>query len=609
MKDADKTREQLLYDLSEARQRIAQLESLAAGTTRAGVTVEESKTRFRTLFESATEGILAVDIVTRTVVFCNASAANILGYLEFELTGMNLESLYPQDAVKSGLAEFAAQANGLSTAATALPFQRQDGTRIYVDMTATQGLIAGSECVISFLRDVTERRLAEDRLAAALEQLRRSHDDLLTILGRLRLVSAIIDGSGALAYLSPLGLEMLDAEAVDVLGRPWAEVLPLPPRDRGNVELMAAQPCERRTRVPVSMEGPDRRVYWMDVEVHDDPGEPGRRILFLYDMTEVRLLRDELEKSGVFQKLLGSSPAMGTLFHEIDQVSRVDWTVLIEGETGTGKELVARAVHDRSARGEKPFVPVNCAGLTDSILGSQLFGHKRGSFTGAVSDEKGVFEAGNGGTVFLDEIGDISPMVQTSLLRVLETKEVTRIGESMPRKVDVRIVAATNRDLQKEVSEGRFRDDLYYRVRSARILVPPLRVRRGDVPVLAAEFLARSCRSSGKKVEAISHDAMRCLLEYSWPGNVRELKSAIEFAVLRSMQRFLSRDDLPPEVRQPAGTDLAGAPPPEVERERILDALAKSRGNRTLAARMLGMSRATFYRYLDRLGISTTSQA
>jgi DNA-binding NtrC family response regulator len=284
-------------------------------------------------------------------------------------------------------------------------------------------------------------------------------------------------------------------------------------------------------------------------------------------------------------------------------VARVDTPVLIEGETGTGKELVAQAIHFASHRQGGPFIAVNCAGLTESLLASQLFGHKRGAFTGAVADHQGLFAAANGGTLFLDEIGDIPLSVQTNLLRVLQEREITRLGEAIPRKIDVRIVAATHQNLQAAVSHGTFRSDLLYRIRVARISLPALRQRRSDIPLLVSSFLVYCRAAIGKPVQDVSHSAMRLLLQYHWPGNVRELKSAIEFAVIRCRGTVLKADDLPPELSEPAPLLKTFSTAAVDEPQRIVAALQQAQGNRTLAARLLGMSRATFYRRLANLDL------
>lgn len=330
-------------------------------------------------------------------------------------------------------------------------------------------------------------------------------------------------------------------------------------------------------------------------------------------MTKViQTLKQQLDGQSAYHHILGKSKAMELVFQHIKTVASVDWTVLIHGETGSGKELVARAIHEASPRKNQPFVAINCAGLNDSLLSSQLFGHKKGSFTGAIQDHKGVFETAEGGTLFLDEIGDIPPNVQINLLRVLEQKEIIRLGESQPRKIDVRIVTATHRDLQEEVKKGNFREDLLYRIRIARIELPPLRERYEDIPLLCSHFLEKAAILANKNIHSFTHEAMKLLMEYPWPGNVRELKSAIEYGVIRAEKDALEPGDFPPEIQAPLRKMKSTYATPSnlavdsgSEKEQILSALRKAHGNRTKAARMMGMSRATFYRRLENLGIDT----
>jgi DNA-binding NtrC family response regulator len=292
---------------------------------------------------------------------------------------------------------------------------------------------------------------------------------------------------------------------------------------------------------------------------------------------------------------------MRRVYQQIHEVAEVDATVLIEGETGTGKELVARAIHMAGPRRQKPFVAVNCAGLTEALVASQLFGHKRGAFTGAVTDHIGFFEAAEGGTLCLDEIGDMPIAVQTSLLRVLQDREFARLGESRVRKIDVRVLAATHRDLHAEVTKGTFRADLLYRIRVARIHLPPLRERREDLPLLVKAFLAQASAAGSKAIHEVSLEAMQRLLEYPWPGNVRELKNAIDFAVIRSHGPVIEVTALPPELSAaPAPPRLWSCPPPD-EQARLLAAMEIARGNRVVAARLLGISRSTLYRRLARI--------
>jgi DNA-binding NtrC family response regulator len=304
--------------------------------------------------------------------------------------------------------------------------------------------------------------------------------------------------------------------------------------------------------------------------------------------------------------LIGASSAMRSVFDEISRLARVDSTVLIEGETGTGKERVARAICKAGVRAGKAFFTVNCAALIETLAASELFGHRRGAFTGAVDNHSGVFEAAGGGTVFLDEIGDIPKSQQPFLLRVLEEREVTRVGETTPRKIDVRVLAASNRSLDAEVAAGRFRSDLFYRIRVAHVIVPPLRERAGDVSLLAKRFLSQICEKSRSAPHAISEEALHALSSYPWPGNVREVKNAIEFAAIRCAGGIIQRADLPPEIiaaHAPVVGALKNLPAGE-GKARMLDALARANLNRTEAARLLGISRATLYRRLNEFGIS-----
>ena len=264
-----------------------------------------------------------------------------------------------------------------------------------------------------------------------------------------------------------------------------------------------------------------------------------------------------------FSGMVGSGPAMSQLFDLTRRVARSNATVLLLGETGTGKELVARAVHDISGRASGPFVRVNCGALSESLLESELFGHVKGAFTTAVANRTGRFEAGHGGTIFLDEINSVSLTMQVKLLRVLQEQEFERVGDSKTISVDVRIVAATNRDLTEQIEDGTFREDLYYRLNVVSLYLPPLRDRTEDIPALAAHFLARCCVRNEREIEAIEPTAMELLQRYDWPGNVRELENYIERAVVLAEGRTIGPDLLPPHVR--------GEIPPQIGRQTTLE--------------------------------------
>ncbi|MDH4245746.1 MAG: sigma 54-interacting transcriptional regulator, partial [Nitrospira sp.] len=448
------------------------------------------------------------------------------------------------------------------------------------------------------------QRTTETRLIHQLEASERTKDDALALLQHLGLAALVLDERGRITFASDHGLELLGVAAEKALGREWEAVFPLEDQDRVMLRKLIEAPPNGRMVGPLCMRKPN--PSWVELGIHHDPRHPARRILVVTDRTELHALRRVLNEQSSFHDLIGKSPAMLRVYQLVRDVASVDTTVLIEGETGTGKELIARAIHSVSERRNKPFIAANCAGLTDSLLTSQLFGHKRGAFTGAVNDQQGLFEAADGGTLFLDEIGDIPPPVQTALLRVLQEKEITRLGEARPRKVNVRVLAATHHNLSEDVVRGSFRADLLYRIRVARIQLPPLRERREDIPLLAQSFLVTVCTAAAKTVDSLKPDALHRLMSYVWPGNVRELRSAIEFAVISCKGREVSTDDLPPEiVGASAVPDLsASVPLPEHdEKTRLLAALADAKGNRTEAARRLGISRATFYRRLIELHI------
>jgi two-component system, NtrC family, response regulator AtoC len=324
--------------------------------------------------------------------------------------------------------------------------------------------------------------------------------------------------------------------------------------------------------------------------------------------------RDELKGREDWSPLVGSSPAMLEVYKLVARVSEGRSTVLLQGESGTGKELIARAIHANSPRRDKQFIPVNCGALPDTLLESEMFGYEKGAFTGAVGIKAGLFEAANGGTLFLDEIGDLGPALQVKLLRVMQDHEVRRVGGTASLKVDVRIIAATNRDLEQFVKEGKFRDDLYYRLNVVRITLPTLAERREDIPMLAHHFLQKCAPGSARAVRGFLPDTMALLKQYRWPGNVRELENAIERAVSLSHGPLLTPDDLPAALRQPVSQagdkteatdqhDEVCLTLEEVEKRHLIRVLKETKGNKVKAAKILGIDRRTLYRMAERFGL------
>lgn len=320
--------------------------------------------------------------------------------------------------------------------------------------------------------------------------------------------------------------------------------------------------------------------------------EHARRVTSLREENR-RLLQEARDRHG-FREIIGTSAAMDDLFETLRRVLDTDATVLIEGESGTGKELVARALHYEGPRAERPFVALFCGSLPDELLESELFGHRKGAFTGATVDKKGLFEAADSGTVFLDEVGDLSPKLQTALLRVLQTGEVKRVGDTETRRVDVRVVSATNRPLADLAEDGRFREDLMYRLNTIRVELPPLRRRRADVPVLAHHFLDRFAVGSRARVEGFTPEALAALQRHRWPGNVRELENAVERAVVLARGSVVTPEDLrlPEAAPSDDGDDIeAGLTMKDVERLAVQRTLEACGGNVSETARTLGVSR------------------
>lgn len=319
------------------------------------------------------------------------------------------------------------------------------------------------------------------------------------------------------------------------------------------------------------------------------------------------LLKDYGEASG----LIGHSPKMIELYKNIAFTAPSRSTVLITGESGVGKELVARAIHRNSPRASGPFIAINSGAITETLLESELFGHAKGSFTGAVSDKRGMFEEASGGTIFLDEISETNLALQVKLLRFLQEGEIRGVGSARPKRVDVRVLAATNRELEREVKEGRFREDLYYRLSVVTIKVPPLRERRDDIPLLAAHALRRA-QNAGARAMSISEEALSVLERNEWPGNVRELENAIEHAALYARGAMITPDDLPEKIHAHGRGVVRGKveslfedlpPLDELERRYLIHVLQAVKGSRTRAAEVLGIDRRTLYRMAERYGI------
>jgi two-component system response regulator HydG len=434
-----------------------------------------------------------------------------------------------------------------------------------------------------------------------------------------------LDRSGFAVRIAPggtEGLKAVESEPFDVV------VTDLVMRDVSGLELLR----RAKTRWPdievIVMTGYpsyETAVEALDNGAYDYLDKPVNlqvlRAKLKKAVEKQRLVRDNLElrrtvdKRFGFQGIIGSTATMKRIFDVLQQVSASNATVLILGETGTGKELVARAIHQNSPRRGNHFVPLNCAALSESVLESELFGHVKGAFTGATYDRKGRFEYAHQGTLFLDEIGDLPASVQVKLLRVLEYGEVFRVGSNEPAKVDVRLLCATNKNLESLIREAKFREDLYFRLKVVTIDLPPLRERLDDLPMLVDAFIKELSESHRKRISRITPEALRLFYQYPWPGNVRELRNAIESMIVLTKDDVLDVDDVPDFITArgsvfaasdaDGGGDGAatGVHLETAEKELIRQALALSQGNREKAAQLLGIGERTLYRKIKRFGL------
>ena len=354
---------------------------------------------------------------------------------------------------------------------------------------------------------------------------------------------------------------------------------------------------ERNVEV-VTKDGERRHVVMRTRPITDDGNQVVGVLTSFRDLTREHQLERRLGEKQTFSGIIGRDETMLALFDMIRDVAESSAPVLIQGESGTGKELVAAAIHNEGPRAAQPFVPVNCGALPEGLLESELFGHVRGAFTGAIRDKKGRFELADGGTIFLDEIGDISPAMQVKLLRVLQEGKFERVGSESTLQVNVRVISATHKHLDQELAAGKFREDLFYRLSVIPISIPPLRARRNDIPLLAEHVLARFLAERGGRTAALSPEVMDVMLSYDWPGNVREMENWIQFALLKCKGPVIRVEHLPP-------VNLRGPLPVvhphhrKLDRESVQHAIEAAGGNKVEAAKMLGISRATLYRFLD----------
>lgn len=444
---------------------------------------------------------------------------------------------------------------------------------------------------------------------------------LSTVIDALEAGVFTVDAQGHFVAWSE-GVERITGySAKDVVGQPCrilegpnckgfstlAELLAAP---TAAADCICNQECKLLTK-----DGRELHIYGSVRLLHAPEGRLLGAVGSFTDLTshilaneKIALLEEQTRSRTALASLVGKSEPMREVFRRLGLAAQSDVTVMLTGESGTGKELAAAAIHVLSPRKAKPFLAINCSAIPETLLESELFGHVKGAFTGATRDKMGVFQAAEGGTLFLDEIGDVSPLMQVKLLRVLQSREVRRVGDERAANIDVRLITATNKDVKQLMLAGQMREDFYYRIRVFEITLPPLRQRREDIPLLVRHFLEELAGRQGKAVSGLSRDALAALMRHRWPGNVRELKNAIEAGLVTVAGDRLNLLDLPREVRNGDAASALGAnlelpsAAASAEDENLLRALAETGGNRTLAAKRLGISRVTLWKRLRKLG-------
>ena len=555
------------------------------------------------------DGVMVLDNEGRVVAF-SEGAERITGYASSAVIGEKCSEIFRSDRCGEACPADKTVASGIALSNCRCNILTRNDTEIEISLNTSplKGAAGDTVGVVVVFRNLNEMVEMMDQLTELSREMIREKERSEAI------VNSIADG--VITVSKDLHITSFNRSAEEVTGFAAHEVIGKPCRS-----IFRSRACEEgcpvretiRTGDPaagveveiLTRDGSRIPVSMNTALLRDEKGDVTGAVESFRDLSRVRKLTEELRGKYSFRSIIGRSPEMQQVFGLIRSVASTNVTVLIEGDTGTGKELVARAIHYESPRSDKRFVAVNCAALPETLLESELFGHVKGAFTGATSDRKGRFDMADGGTLFLDEIAEIGYETQAKLLRVLENKEFESVGDSATRRVDVRLICATNKNLRDLIARGKFREDLYYRINVVTIDLPPLRERPGDIQLLIEHFVDKLSKETGKTITGISPDAMDLLIDYAWPGNVRELENAIGHAFVHSRGGALLPEHLPPDITRglPHVTTAALGPVgsiDEMEKVLIEEALKQTGGNRTRAARKLGLSRSSLWRKMKK---------
>jgi PAS domain S-box-containing protein len=564
------------------------------------------------LVESVSDGMVAISPEGK-ILYANRSFLERSGYRLDEVVGKLCREVVHESICNAGCPLAEVLDTGVPADRFDVEVRGKGGEEMSacINFTPLRNASGGIIGVVEVIRDITKLKELKDSLKKTSSMYQRERVKNRTILDNIPSGVYTVDREMKLLSFNRSLERITGYSAEDILGKKCSEVL------RSDF-CEAGCPLKRSIRTGETLRGVELNLRARDGSVvpiasstavmRDEEGKPIGGICSFRDLRELHAAPSPQGHAREFQGMLSKNPKMHEIFDLIETIVDSDANVLIGGESGTGKELVARAIHRLSARSEKPFLGVNCASLNENLMESELFGHVRGAFTGAVKDRAGRFEMAEGGTLFLDEISEIGFHLQAKLLRVIQEREYQRVGETGNRKADVRILSATNKQLKERISEGTFRDDLYYRLNVVSITPPPLRERKEDIPILVDHFLRGPGENPGGCKRSFSPLAMQALLEYAWPGNVRELENAVERSKICSRGEVIEESALPAEIRHRGAAASRrggsfGEKTANLEADRIRESLVRAGWNRTEAAARLGVSRVTLWRRMKQLGI------
>jgi two-component system, NtrC family, response regulator HydG len=589
---------------------------------RAGAALNRELEKYQKILEEIQDGYFESDI-NGDITFCNSAFCKILGYSREELLSPNPETFSSEDkeyvhyelpppkhreymSPETKKEIFLAYRNvfvtGKPNEGITHEIVRKDGTTRILEnsislKTNSQGFGTGFRSIV---RDITDRKRAEKELAKQRSRLEAIFSSVKDAIITVDTDFRVIEANRATEAICGVSNK-------EIIGRVFTDCLRHCKRDCYDVlkEHLGKDEFKEDVRIECKRKGRFQQVVNVTVSPLRDPdGLSKGAVLVIRDITRISDLERELTERHQFHNIIGKSHRMQETYNLVEDLSDLETTVLVTGESGTGKELVAKALHYSGDRKNKPLIKVNCSALAENLLESELFGHVKGSFTGAIRDKQGRFQAADGGTIMLDEIGDISPRIQLKLLRVLQEKEFERVGESVPIQVDVRIIACTNQNLKEKVKAGEFREDLYYRLKVIEISLPSLRERAEDIPLLVDHFLEKFKKAYKRKIESVSDEVLACFMNYAWPGNVRELEHVIERAFVLCREPVIRLEHIPMDIKNPAESEqpalkqASGLMP-----QNILEALTKTDWNKAKAARLLGIDRGTLYRNIYKYNI------